>query len=77
MLGAGVAVLDTDQRGAQRGLDRTGEPHRFIALEPGSRNARGRHLGPGSRVFAQEREASRGGVRVCSTKDVFWKARKK
>ena len=77
MLGAGVPVLDTDQRGAQRGLDHTGEPHRFIALEPGSRNTRSRHLEAEQQGFRTGKREAEGGVRVCSTKDVFWKARKK
>lgn len=38
MLGAGVPVLDTDQRGVEHRLDRAVEPSRFIVLEPGSRN---------------------------------------
>jgi hypothetical protein len=38
MLGAGVPVLDTDQRGVKHRLDRTVEPSRFIVLEPSSWN---------------------------------------
>ena len=58
VLGAGVLVLVTDQPGAERGLDRTGEPHSLTALEPGSRNTRGRHLGGEQQSFrAGKREA--------------------
>ena len=58
MLGAGVLVLVTDQPGAERGLDRTGEPHSSTALEPGSRNTRGRHLRAEQQSFhAGKREA--------------------
>ena len=60
MLGAGVLVLVTDQPGAERGLDRTGEPHSFTALEPGSRNTRGRHLGGEQQSFRAGKRGAEG-----------------
>ena len=36
MLGAGVPVLDTDQRSVKHRLDRASEPSRFIVLKPSS-----------------------------------------
>jgi hypothetical protein len=47
MLGKGMSVLDTDQRGLERRVDHTGQPHLFAVLEPGTRCPRSRRLGAG------------------------------
>jgi hypothetical protein len=47
MLGKRMPVLDTDQRGPERRIDHTGQPHLFVVLEPCSRS---RCLGAGAQL---------------------------
>ncbi len=59
MLGNGMLILGSDQRGAKRGPDHIGEPHFFVvAVGSGSRNPRSRPLASEAFLAADERRTN-------------------
>ncbi len=59
MLGNGMLILGSDQRGAKRGLDHIGKPYFFVvAIGSGPRNPRSRPLASEAFLVADERRTS-------------------